>query len=254
MSIAKAILGAGSVRLDYYDPVLQAYQGIGDPLEADKFEITPDSEVKEKTSKSREAYGQVIAAVVIGKPTKIAITLSGFSVQALALQFQGVRTAWTQGASTITDEVVVAKLDKWLKLSKRNLSEVGFSVKNTSGTTTYVLDTDYLVNYSTGEIKPLSTGAIAANENLKLNGSALALAGEIIRGGVRPQVRVRAVWEGINLVDGQEVEVEAWEAVLTASNGFDFLASDFSGVDLKGTLVVPTGKTEPYVIRVKNSG
>ena len=254
MTIAKAILGAGSVRLDYYDPILGAWQGLGDKLESDKFEITPDSEIKEKTSKSREAYGQAIASVVIPKPTKIAITLSGLSVQALAMQFQGVRTAWTQGAALIADEAVVAKLDKWTKLSKRNFSDVGFTVKNTAGSTTYGLGTDYEVNYFTGEIKPLSTGAIAADEALKVSGSALAIAGDIIRGGVQPQVRARAIWEGVNMVDGQQIEAEAWEAVLSSSNGFDWLADDFNGIELTGTLVVPTGKTEPYVIRLKNVG
>lgn len=248
---AKAILGAGSVRLDVYDPVLLAYQGLGDPLEADKFEITPDSENKEKTSKSRAAYGQAIASVVIPKPTKIAITISAASVEAMAMQFQGIRSAWSQGAATVVDEVVIAALDKWKSLTKRNISDAGFSVKNTAGTTTYVLGTDYQVNYATGEIKPLSSGAILAAESLKVSYSALALAGDIIRGGVQPQVRARAVWEGVNMVDNQYMECEAWEAVLSSSNGFDFLASDFNGIELSGTLVVPTGKTEPYVVRLK---
>lgn len=251
---AKAILGAGSVRLDYYDPSLGAWQGLGDLLEADKFEVTPDSENKEKTSKSRAAYGQAIASVVIPKPTKIAITLSGMSVQGLAMQFQGVRTAWSQGAAALADEPLVAKLDKWIKLSKRNLSDVGLTVKNTGSTVTYALGTDYEVNYFTGEIKPLSTGAIAADEALKVSGSALAIAGDTIRGGVQPQVRARAIWEGVNMVDGQQIEVECWEAVLSSSNGFDFLADDFNGIELAGTLVVPAGKTEPYVVRLKNVG
>ena len=64
---------------------------------------------------------------------------------------------------------------------------------------------------------------------------------------------MRAVWEGENKVDGQEIECEAWEAVLTASKGFDFLASDFNGFELEGTLVVPTGKTGPYEVRFKNA-
>jgi hypothetical protein len=251
MKVAPAILGAGSVRIDYYDPILLAYQGIGDPLGADKFEITPDSESKQKTAKTKEAYGQVVASVAFAKPTKIAITLSALSAQTLAMQMQGIRSDWTQGAATLTDEVLIAKLDKWIKLSKRNLSDTGLTVKHTSGTPTYVLGTDYQVNYFTGEIKPLSTGAIAADQSLKVSASALAIAGDQIRGGTQAQVRARVTWEGINMVDGQQIECECWEAVLTSSKGFDFLASDFNGTELTGYLVVPVGKTEPYVVRMK---
>lgn len=250
--IAKAILGAGDIRLDVYNPDTQKWIGYGDILEADKFEITPDSEKKEKISKSRAAYGQAIAAVAIAKPTKIAITISAASQEAMAMQFQGVVIDRSQGAGAITD-TVAAKLDKWVKLSKRNVVEAAFEVKNTAGTTTYAKGTDYLVDYATGEIKPLSTGAIAADEELKVTGTALAYSETVIRGGVRAQVRVRALWVGVNQVDGQYIECEAWEAVLTSGKGFDFLASDFNGIELEGTLVVPTGKTEPYEIRFKNA-
>lgn len=250
--IAAAILGAGSVRFDLYNPDTQTWGGLGDILETDKFEITPDSDKKEKTSKSRVAYGQSIAAVVIAKPTKIAITIAAVSKEVVAMQFQGVVREDSQGAGAI-DDTVTAKLEKWAKLSMRNVVAAEFVVKNTAGTTTYAKGTDYLVNYATGEIKPLTSGTIEANESLKVTGTALAYSSTVIRGGVRAQVRVRAVWEGENLVDGQYMEVEAWEAVLTASKGFDFMASDFNGFELEGTLVVPAGKTEPYEVRFKNA-
>lgn len=251
---AAAILGAGSVRLNYYDPILGAFQGFGDPLDADKYEITPDSENKQKIGKSKEAYGQVIAAVAFAKPTKIAITLSAMSEQALAMQMQGTLSAWTQDAATLTDEVLVAKLDKWVKLSKRNLSATGLLVKHSSGTPTYVLGTDYLVNYFTGEIKALSSGAIAADQSLKITATAVAIAGKQISGGTQAQIRCGVKWEGVNMVDGQQIEDECWEAVLSSSKGFDFLANDFNGIELTGYLVVPAGKSEPHVIRMKNLG
>lgn len=249
--IAKAILGAGDVRLALYDPATQTWGALGDILECDKFEITPDSELKRKTSKSRSAYGQNVATVAIAKPTKIGIDISAASVEAMAMQFQGVVRTENQGAGALDDEVI-AKLDKWIKLSKRNLDSVGFAVKNEAETTTYDLGTDYLVNYETGEIKPLSTGDIEADEELHVEGAALAYNQTIIRGGVQAQVRVRAVWQGVNQVDNRYIEVEAWEAVLTASNGFDFLAEDFNSIQLEGELSVPAGKTEPYEVRFKS--
>jgi hypothetical protein len=247
--IAKAILGAGDVRLDIYNPDTQTWSGLGDKLEADKFEITPDSELKRKQSKSRAAYGQNVASVAIAKPTKISITLSSASVEALALQFQGISTVESQGTGALAD-TVVAKLDKWVKLTKRNVVEAGFAVKSSDDVTTYVKGTDYLVNYETGEIKPLSTGSIDANDSLHVSGTVAAYNGTLIRGGVRAQVRVRAVWEGVNQVDGQYIECDAYDATLSTGTGFDFLADDFNGIELSGELSIPTGKTEAYVVRL----
>lgn len=248
--IAKAILGAGDVRLDIYNPDTGTWGGLGDILEADKFEITPDSELKRKSSKSRAAYGQNVASVAIAKPTKIAITLSSASVEALALQFQGVVVPENQGAGTLAADIVT-KFDKWVPLGKRNIVDTGFTVKSSDGLTTFAKGTDYIVNYATGEVKVLSTGVIAANALLKAAGTYLAYNTTTIRGGVRAQVRVRCVWEGVNQVDGQYIECEAYDATLSTGKGFDFLANDFNGIELTGELSVPTGKTEPYVVRLK---
>ncbi|MBN9411340.1 MAG: hypothetical protein J0H69_19520 [Burkholderiales bacterium] len=252
MSIAQAILGAGSVRLSIYNPDTQTWPGLGDPVGADRFSITPQSETREKTSKRKENYGQAVASVVISQPTQIAITLSALDRDALAAQFQGVLAPWTQGAVVSAEVDVTAKLDKWISVGVRNAIGAGFAVKNAAGTTTYELGTDYEVNYWSGEIKPLSTGDIEADQALKVTRAAAAIDGSQIRGGVRPQVRVHALFDGVNKVDDKEVECEVWEAVLTASNEFDFLADDFNGIELTGTLVVPAGKTEPYVVRLKN--
>lgn len=251
-TIAQAILGAGSVRLNIYNPNTQTWAGLGDPVGADKFSVTPKSETKEKTSKRRENYGQAVASVVIGQPAEIAITLSALAHEALAAQFQGTVSAWTQAAAASTEYDVVASLDKWVAIGKRNLVGAGFLVKNTAGDVTYVLGTDYEVNWWRGELKALSTGAITAAQSLKVTAAANAIEGVQIAGGTQPQVRVHAVFEGINMVDNKEIECEVWEAVLTSDKEFDFLADDFNGIELTGTCVVPAGKTEPYVVRMKS--
>lgn len=253
-TIAAAILGAGSVRLDRYDFTTGTFSGLGDKLGADKFEITPDSDQKQKIAKTREAYGQAVATVVLPKPTKIAITISAADVSSLAAQFQGTATTTSQGAATVTNEAAVATLDKWVKLANRNLATAGFSVKNSAGDATYVLGTDYLVSYTTGEIKPLSTGDITAAEALKVAYTAVAFEETVIKGGAQAQVRVHAVFEGINLVDGQYIECEVWDATLTSGTAFDFLADDFVPAELSGYLTLPAGKDSPYEVRLRTAG
>lgn len=246
MADAQAILGAGSVQLNMYDAVAQAYAGWGDQLGADKFEITPDSDVKEKTSKKRESYGQAIASVPLAKPTKIVIVISAADKSAMALQFQGVLASYSQGAGSIGG-TVVAKLDKWVPLLKRQVVESGFSL-TTAGSVALVKGTDYEVNYATGEVKFLSSGAVDQNDVITVAGTALAVSGTRIRGGTQVQVRAQARFVGVNLVDGSPMTCEVWEASLRSTQGFDFLADDFNGIQLEGTLVVPAGKTEPFVV------
>lgn len=243
---AQAILGAGSVQLDLYDSAARAYTGWGDQLGADKFEITPDSEVKEKTSKKRESYGQAIASVPIAKPTKIVIVISAADKAAMAMQFQGLLTSYSQSAGSIAGEVT-AKLDKWVALSKRQVVGQGFSLTGaTAGPLT--AGEDFEVNYATGEVKFLSAGSVAQNEIITVAGTALAVSGTRIRGGTQVQVRARARFVGVNLVDGAPMTCEVWEASLRSTQGFDFLADEFNGIQLEGTLVTPPGKTEPYVV------
>jgi hypothetical protein len=246
MSEANAILGAGAVQLNVYDPATQAYLGWGDQLGADKFELTPDSEVKEKTSKKRESYGQAIASVPLAKPTKIAITISAANREALAMQFQGVLAAYSQSSGSVAG-TVTAKLDKWVALIKRNLVEAGLTFTGaTSGL--LVKDTDYQVNFATGEVKFLSTGAADANEVITVVGTANAVSGTRIRGGTQVQVRAQARFVGVNLVDSGPMRAEVYEASLRSTQGFDFLADDFNGIQLEGTVVIPAGKTEGFIV------
>ncbi|RIX79119.1 hypothetical protein [Acidovorax cavernicola] len=243
---AQAILGAGAVQLNVYDPATQAYLGWGDELGADKFELTPDSEVKEKTSKKHLNYGQAIASVPLAKPTKIAITISAADKTAMAMQFQGVLASYSQAAGSIAG-TVNAKLDKWVALLKRNVVEAGLTF---TGATAGLLtkDTDYVVNYATGEVKFLSTGEAAANEVITVAGTANAVSGTRIRGGTQVQVRAQARFVGVNLVDSRPMRAEVWEASLRSTQGFDFLADDFNGIQLEGTCVIPAGKAEPYIV------
>jgi hypothetical protein len=245
---AQAILGAGKVSLNLFNPVTRAFEGWGDQLEADRFEITPDSEVKEKISKSREAYGQAIASIPLAKPTKLVLIISGANKAAMALQFQGVLSTYSQGAGAIAEDVV-AKLDKWVSLTKRNIESAAFAVNlKAAPQTVYALGTDYVVDYAAGAIKVLESGAIAANAELHVTGQAAAVSGTRIRGGTQTRVRCGAKFVGVNLVDESPMTAEVYEVQLRSTQGFDFLADDFNGIQLEGTMVKPADKDEAYIV------
>ena len=250
---ARAILAAGLVKLNMWNTVTQAYNGFGDALDADKFEIKPNFEEKTSESRSHLDYGQARASVVLPKPTELTIELSAATVEALAMQFQGLVQNLTQASGAFAEvDFTLTALDQWLPLGKRSISDVDLEFTNAAGDVTYVLGTHYEVNWLRGLVRfhSAAAGAPAAAATLKLTGTYGAVDGKKILGGRVTQVRCQAQFDGQNMVDGSPVEADVHECVLGANNGFDFLGSDYSTITLSGKIVTPAGKTEGYEIRL----
>lgn len=249
---SRAFIGAGDVYLDRVDPVTGLNIGLTGPFEASKFAIKGNSELKEQISKGRTTYGQVIETVAIQKPAELEITLTETGKDGLTLALLGTAAALSQGSGSITDEVIVAKHDIWVPLSKQSFNVAGFSVKHTSGTPTYVLGTDYDVNYQLGLVRVKSTGAILNGASIKVSGTYAAIAGTRIAGATQAQVRARVLLDGINFADQNPVIVTVHEAVVSSGELFDFLSDNFGSIPLKGRLKTPVGKTEPFTVDLRN--
>lgn len=250
---ARGFLGAGDLYIARYNSTTGTFDDFTGPFESTKFEIKPNSELKEMSSRGRTTYGQVIESVPLPQPADLSVTLAEVNRESIALALFGTTSASTQGSGTITDEVVVAKLDKWVQLSKQNFASAGFVVTNSAGTTTYALGTDYEVNYRLGMIKALTSGAIAADESLKVDGTYNAISGTKVAGATQSQVRAKFKLDGVNFADQLPVIVDVWEAVMTPDNAFDFLQDEFAEIALKGRLKTPAGKTEPFQVELRDA-
>lgn len=250
---AQAFLGEGDLLMDVFDPDTgtwwNAWQEAG---EASEFAIQPKSDTKTAESRGRGRRGQVIASVSLAKPTEISITLGSANIETLRSAFMGKIVDINQASGTLTAQAVTAKVGKWVELGVRNLAATGLSVTNSDATTTYDLGTDFEINYRLGMIRALAAGDIADAASIKVTASYNAVDGSAIRGGTRTQIRTRLKLDGINLVDGSDAECEVYEAVLTTESAFDFLSENFADVKLKGTLVTPPDKTEPFIVRLPN--
>lgn len=250
---ARGFLGAGDLYIARYNSTTGTFDDFTGPFESTKFEIKPNSELKEMSSRGRTTYGQVIESVPLPQPADLSVTLAEVNRESIALALFGTTSASTQGSGTITDEVVVAKLDKWVQLSKQNFASAGFVVTNSAGTTTYALGTDYEVNYRLGMIKALTSGAIAADASLKVDGTYNAISGTKVAGATQSQVRAKFKLDGVNFADQLPVIVDVWEAVMTPDNAFDFLQDEFAEIALKGRLKTPAGKTEPFQVELRDA-
>lgn len=240
MSDIRAILAGGAVSLAIYNTVTQKFGSFGDAVDADKFEIKPNSEEKTSESRKHTDYGQARESAWLPRPTDLNIELSAASARLLALQFQGTVESLTQSSGSLAAvDVTVTDIGPWLPVGKRNLAEVAFEVTNAGDTVTYVLGTHYEVNWSRGEIRfmPGVAGIPAVDDVVKVSGTYGAVDGNRIVGGTQNQIRVMARFDGVNMARPEQVvQATVDAAVLTASNGFDFLASDFVPISLSGKI------------------
>lgn len=108
--------------------------------------------------------GQRLTAAVFITDSEYPITINFKSAKPehLAQALQGSLT--TKTAGSVTDEAVTGHHDKFLKLAHVKCSSI--VVTDSTGTTTYVADTDYVAYGDEGMIEILSTGSITDGESL----------------------------------------------------------------------------------------
>ena len=247
----RGFLGEGDVLADIFNSTTGSYANAYEELgEANKFAVSSGAEVIEAVSKGRMRRGQLVASVAIAKPGEIEIVLSEVNAATLRMGLGATVSDLTQGAGSLTDSPVVAQLDKWVDIGKRNIVEAGLTVKNDAGSTPYVIGTHYVIDYRLGKIKALSSGPITAGQTLELTGTYNAVSGSRLKAGTQAQIRARLLFNGRNLVDGSDAEVEVWEAVLAPTNPIDFMSDKLVDITLKGKMVTPAGKDAPYEVRL----
>lgn len=243
---ARAFLGAGDLYLArLVNGVWEDYVG---PYECSKFEIKPNVNVLEQTSKGRNTYGQVIETVALQQPADLTVDLTEVNKESMAIALLGTAAALTQTAGSLANSPVTAKLDKWVALPKARLILNTVNVTNVAGTTTYVRGTDYLVNTELGWIKAIPGGAIADNTVLHVDANYDSIAGTQIKGATQAQLRVRLKLDGKNFADDSSVVVTCHEVVIAADAAFDFLSDQFATVTMPGRMKTPSGFTEPFTV------
>jgi hypothetical protein len=246
---SRAFIGAGDLYINrIVGGIAQGWVG---PYECSKFEIKPNVEKKEQKSKSKAGYGQVIETVNLAQPSDLTVEMPEVNKESLALALLGTTSAINQAAGDITNEAFTAKFDKWVPVSKAQISVVVLT--NAAGTVTYTEGTDYLVNKELGWIKVLSTGTILDNASLLVDFHHALITGTLIKGATSTDVRAKFMLDGVNQADGLPVICTVHEGVIAADAAFDFLADDFNTVSLPGSMKTPSGFNEPFTVALRNA-
>ena len=208
--------------------------------------ITPKSKTINQVSKDKDTAGQVTASVTTADPTELKLKFSAFNKLMMAIALMGESSLLNTGASTVTAEAMLAKLDCFIELSLGNIVEGSVVVTNTAGTTTYLPGVDYTVNYAVGMVQALSSGAITQGQALKVSFATAALSGFITRGATTPSVKGRIIIDGKNLADGDSIKIEIDMAQLATTSPVDFMSDKISELELSGFMLTLPGKADPY--------
>lgn len=242
------LLCAGDLLIDVLDDSGNS-TGYLPPVNATEMVIAAKgADTKERMSKMRDTYGQVLDSVSSPNPHEVKISLDDLSGEVLAMAFSGTRETLTQASGTVTDKAVTAQLGNWVELGHMDISAV--TVTDGTGATTYVLGTDYELNTRLGLLRAIPGGAIADAAALLVDYSHAAISGVTVRGATRSQIDVRLKLDGINKATGEKIIVDVPKATLNADNEVDFLADDFSAVSLTGKAITLPGATEPYTVKM----
>ncbi len=250
---ARGFLGGGDLYIARYDSATGQFKPYEGPYECTRFEVKPNVETKESTSKGRDSYGQTIETVTLPKPSDFTVELGEVNREALSLALLGTNIAINQSAGSATNEAVTLVKGAWVTLAHRNVAEAAFAVNVTAGGALLVKDVDYTVNWRLGWIKLLDGSTTPTSTPVQVDYTYNAVTGTKIRGATQTDVRAKFKLDGINFADKLPCIVEVYEGVVAADAAFDFLSDDFATLPLSGRMKTPVGKTEPFVVEMLDS-
>ena len=227
----------------------------GNPLtiECNLFEISrADGEVQELKSKQRNRYDQTIYSEATAGTSNLKLEFLEAPADIFALMFAGTNQALSQSAGAVADqEVTVTAKEKWLPLPHRFLNDaVAAVIQNEAKDTTYVVTTDYVIDYRLGLILVKTASAIVVGDVINCGYTTLAKTGLTTRGETNLSGSYRVLMDGKNRFTEKDTIAEVYEAQLKSTEAVDLLSSELIKATLEGPMITPTGFTEPYRLDV----
>ena len=201
---------------------------------------------KDRTGHRLENYGDLIDSTLTAKPQSLKFTLGDINKKNLAMAMFGTDSVVNQSAVTVTDEVIAARLDKEVKLSKMKLkdgADVPVVKDSATGLITYVEGTHYQVDYTYGTIKALSTGTITEGEALKVTFKCNAYTGFKVQASTLTQIDCLLRLKGKNVVNGKPCVVTVYKCSLKPSGALDFITEDYAKLEFTGDIKAVTAGT-----------
>lgn len=251
------LLGSGDL---YFARLLSA--GVFGPLlnigNATKFGITESAERRQRISRGRDDYGQILDEATIKQPNQLEIVVDTVDPTNLALALLGDTSVLIVEAGSVSAQSYTAYENGRIDLGFLNvLEDPAIVVTNDAEDVTYAAGTDYILYPRLGHLAVVAGGAIAtaidaAEENfvpIKASFSYGATAGTTVLGGVNPSLKGRFFLDGKNQATGEDILVDVDEANMAPTSEVDFMQENFVPLTLQGSMRLLPGKASPYTVR-----
>lgn len=204
-------------------------------------ELTIDIEISKFEHKESESGSRLLdLSIVKEKKGKFKMKVENLSLENLALGLYGENAAVVGG--TVVDEPVKFYKGKRMPLAHPDVSAV--VVKDVTGVTTYVLNTDYTVDAANGVLIFPASGSTITTDGTDLEvsytyGAYSKL--EAFTSAESPERWLR--FEGLNTVDGSNVIIDCYRAQFDPLTGYALINEEIASLDMNGSLLADTNIT-----------
>jgi hypothetical protein len=185
----------------------------------------------------RTGGGGVANSQSIVSAMTCSITLTDFDEENLALATFGAASAVAAGA--VTDESHTAYVDGLVRFD--NLPDTTtIVVTDATGTTTYVLDTDYSVNAA--GIVPISGGGISDSDTILVDYTKVA--GSVVQALTRSSQEYTLTLVGLNdAQSGKPVVVDLHRVKFSPAGELGFITDEFGAIEVTGEVLADSNIT-----------
>jgi hypothetical protein len=218
------------------------------PIEANaavfSYEAGDTIEVKSKRRGSR--YNQPTYSEVQPGTSALALTLLELPPLIMARVLYGSATETTVNAGSVTDAALaITRKDAPIQLPHRLLDDSPAPVIENGGTP-LVEGTDYEIDLRRGQVLIKAAGVAVDDPDVTISYSYFAHTKVEYVGGGSPTETFYITGDMENRVDGENGELEIYEAKLSVDGDIDLFSEEPITAVLKGSLIVPSDQDEPY--------
>jgi hypothetical protein len=242
----------GNVSFGLIDQTTGNFLGYSQPVECNIFKPSR-KQGSVTTIRSKQRGGRYNGTInqTYGAPTySLEMDFVELPPSVLSILFASSAVPVNITAGTFTAvSIPLGALDASYNIGHRNIKTATSPplVKDSTGVTTYVLNTDYTIDGRIGFITPLSTGSIVANSTITVSGAFDILTGTQYDGETNPIVFCQVFFDGKNLITKTDFSMEYYKVQIPApDNMLDLLAEVPSSAVLIGTPFTPASKNAPY--------
>lgn len=200
----------------------------------------------ERVSKQIDNLGQNLDTVNIPGGPMLGISVDDVDADTIGMQFRGDVSTLTLPAITAQDVTLDVAPGIWFPLAPPGYNVTGVGVKDSTGTTTYTLGTDYQLDAEGAMIYIVPGGTIVAG-TIKATISAVAVTGKRVTPATKASLRIGVRGRMKNLATGKFVIINVPDATVSPGEAIDFLSGAFTVNKMSGPIRTLPGQA-PYTV------